>query len=161
MDRRHEGARNGKEVVKQTKKWKPGETLIAPYIEELNKKHAAVMIEGQFRILNEETDLKFNQVRVNFSTAPDFSNNYLNIEVPNPEAHFDGRRTKSISIAKLWLKSPNRRHFKGIGFYPYTTDKEVNGHYNLFSGFGTKPKKGDWSLFRDHIFQIVPYKDTR
>ena len=40
-------------------------------------------------------------------------------------------------------------------FDPSTEERNVKGHYNLWHGFGVKPKKGDWSLMEKHIVSVM------
>lgn len=86
-----------------------------------------------------------------FSTYNDFCLRYSNRLIPNPNAGTKGQ-PKYISIASDWMKSPDRRQYEKIVFSP---GKSVNGCYNLLKGFAIEPKKGDWHLFRNHIFEII------
>jgi hypothetical protein len=135
--------------------WKyPGsseEVLYAAYkdeIEELNEKHAVAMIEGKCIVLNEVVEPAFGREDVTFSTRNDFFNCYAHKKV---EVRKRGG-TEEISIAKVWWESLRRRQYEGIVFSP---DSEVPGHYNLYRGLDKEPKPGDWSLFRNHIFEII------
>jgi len=65
-------------------------TKIEKAIEELNKKHAFVVLSGKSLILNEEKD------DVTFSTIPDFKHRYSN------------RKLDGKSIATYWLESRTR-----------------------------------------------------
>ena len=61
------------------------------YIEELNRKHAAVMVEGRFLIINEVRDHETGLSRVTFSTPADFSHQYRTAEYVNEnETPFQG-----------------------------------------------------------------------
>lgn len=117
-------------------------------IQELNKKHAVVMLGGKCVILNEKIDPIFNRNDVTFSSIRDFQNFYSNRRVPNPRRD----NLKSVSIADNWLESKQRRQYDGIIFDP---EKEIDGYYNLFRGFAVEPKKGDWSLFKKHIRKVI------
>jgi len=117
-------------------------------IQKLNEKHAGVMLGGKFVVMNEIIDPVFGRPDINFSSVGDFTNRYANQKVPNPNPV----GSLEISIARLWLNSPDRRGYKGLVFSPQG-DKE--GYYNLFRGFDVEPKEGDWSLFKRHIWEVI------
>ncbi len=141
------------------------ETLEAEYMDELNKVHAVVMAGGSCVILNEEIDPIFGWADITLSRPTDFRSRYLNRKISNPkwveyqnkiqqEEKTPGGRppSKYISIAQSWLESPERRQYKGIIFSP---QHPLDGYYNLWRGFGFEPKKGNWSLLRAHINEII------
>lgn len=56
--------------------------------------------------------------------------------------------------ADIWLNSPERRAFPGgVVFDPQ--EKHQDDQLNLWRGFAVEPVQGDWSLLRDHIFNVV------
>ena len=114
------------------------------FIEDINNRHAVVMLGGKCVILNEGLDPVFDRPDVTFSSVADFKNRYANKMV--------SFRRKRVSIAKAWLESPDRREFEGIIFEP---GRNIDNYYNLWRGLNVKPKRGDWSLFRDHIRDVV------
>ena len=128
----------------------PADTALEEVIRELNQKHSVIMINGNCRIMNEVLDPVFNQLDVSFSSTKDFSTLYANRKIS-----IDPDRP-SVGIAKLWLESPQRREYKGIIFSP---GKNVEGYYNLYRGFAIEPKPGDWSLFRNHILEVIASGD--
>jgi len=120
------------------------------HIDFLNKCHAIISINGRTCILNEETDPIFNRETVSFSSLKDLQLKYGNKLIPNPNP---GKgQAKFINIVTDWVKSPDRRDYNNIIFSP---GNNINGSYNLWKGFAIEPKKGDWSLFREHIFSII------
>lgn len=119
-------------------------------VEELNKRHAVVMLGGRCAVINESFDHALNRPCVTFSKLSDFKNYYSNRKI---SISVDGRgRSREISIAQVWLESPRRRQYSGVVFSP---GRDIPGHYNLFKGFAVEPKRGDWSLFRQHIFEVI------
>lgn len=125
------------------------EDILVGKIEELNQCHAVVMVGGRCVVINEIPDPAFGGISVSYSSMDDFRNCYRNqkVWVPCGEG-----KTKQVDIGKVWLESDRRRQYKGVTFHPGTTN---NGYYNLFRGFAVDPKKGDWRLFRDHIFHVI------
>ena len=56
--------------------------------------------------------------------------------------------------ADIWLNSPERRAFPGgVVFDPQK--KHQDDQLNLWRGFAVEPVQGDWSLLRDHIFNVI------
>ena len=122
------------------------------HIDWLNKRHAMIMLGGKCVILNEEYDPVFDRPDVSFSSFQDFKNRYLSKRIPNPNAGQKGQ-AKTVTIANEWLKSPDKIEYDRIIFSP-------NGDcpdkcYNLWKGFAFEPVKGDWSLFKDHVYKII------
>ncbi|MGO9017271.1 MAG: primase-helicase family protein [Syntrophobacteraceae bacterium] len=118
-------------------------------IAELNKIHAMVMIGGSARIMNEVTEPSFGRPDVTFSSVADFRNFYAN---KTTRVEDEKGNSKVVPLADVWIKSPDRREYKGIVFSP---GKDVPGYYNLYRGFAVAPQKGDWSLFRNHIVEVI------
>ncbi len=56
--------------------------------------------------------------------------------------------------AKIWLKSPKRRKYKGIVFDPRKTECD-NDYYNLWRGFAKQPIQGDCSKYWTHVKENV------
>ncbi|GEM_PF-480185 len=123
----------------------PKATGIEAVIDELNEKHCVVMEGGKFRVFTEERDPVLNRPFFQRSTKEDFQNLYLNqlVERPNekpqPKAHF-------------WLKHPRRRQYHGVIFDP---SQNHDGWLNLWRGWSVQPKKGDWSLLRQLILDVL------
>jgi hypothetical protein len=137
-------------IEKVESAWKYSNSDHQEVIDELNKKHAVVMLGGKCVVMNEVIDPGFNRPDVTFSTVHDFRIRYLNQKIENPvkgQGH-----SKKISIAKLFLESPDRREYEGIVFNP---SGDIPNYYNLYRGLAVEPKEGDWSLFRDNIRDVI------
>lgn len=63
---------------------------------------------------------------------------------------------KSVSVANLWLRHPQRRQYEGLIFAP---GREVPGFYNLWRGFAVTPRSGDCSRFLTHLKDNVSNGD--
>jgi len=126
-------------------------------IDRVNRKHAVVMVGGKFRVMTEFQNPVTDRPDFTLSSAADFNSLYQNRTVENPRAGAAGQPDR-ISVSKLWLNSPKRRQYPGgIVFNPPTREgaADVNGFFNLWQGFCIKPKPGDWSLLRRHIWENV------
>jgi len=99
-------------------------------------------------VMNEVVDPVFNRADITFSGVPDFRNYYSNIKikVETEEGTF------YEPITKVWLSSPDRRQYQGIVFSP---GQDVPGFYNLYQGLAIEPRQGDWSLMRNHIWNVI------
>jgi hypothetical protein len=76
------------------------------------------------------------------------------IEVHNSNAATPGK-TKFIPVTEWWIKHKKRKEYKTVVFDPSTDSRNINGHYNLWSGFGVKPEPGSWVLMRAHLFEVL------
>lgn len=117
-------------------------------VQELNEKHGAVMVGGKFRVLN------IGDGDFTLSSVQDFESRYRNTSGVDPYSTNETGGT----AAKIWLKSPNRREYDGIVFEP---GKTTPNHYNLWQGLSMDPEpSGDWSLFRDHLKDVISGGDA-
>lgn len=121
-------------------------------IKELNKKHAVIMHGGKCLVLNEIIEPIFNRPDFTLSSISDFRNSYMNKKIPNPD-----NPDKEISLANLWLEARDRREYSGIVFEP-NASKDAD-FYNLWKGFAIEPKKGDWSLYKNHVLEVIANGD--
>lgn len=118
-------------------------------VAELNAKHAAVNVGGQFRVITELVDGAGGRAII-YSSRADFCHRYEATKVRVGE--------RSRSIAQLWLNSPKRRQYDRIVFAPHAPGRTPvcpGGAYNLFKGFPVEPRKGDCSLYLDHIKNTI------
>jgi hypothetical protein len=59
-----------------------------------------------------------------------------------------------VSAVIAWKNSPNRSEYDRIGYWPGDHGRPPKT-YNLWRGWGIKPKQGDWSIIRDHILNVI------
>jgi hypothetical protein len=64
-----------------------------------------------------------------------------------------------VPCSKLWMQHPKRRSYQGITFDPSTSERNINGYYNAWQGFGVEPQHGDWSRMRHHIMDVLAAGD--
>jgi hypothetical protein len=113
-------------------------------VDELNEKHAVVFEGGKFRIFTEEIDPVLNRTFFQRSSKEDFENLYCNQLVELGD--------KLLPKSKLWLQSSQRRQYKGVIFDP---ERGHEGWLNLWKGWSVQPKKGDWSLMKSLILDVL------
>ena len=120
-------------------------------INRFNSKYAITWVGGKCLILKERRIPHSGDIEIQFTADTDLRKYYANRIVPDPD---DPKR--NINIVDYWLRSPDRRQYKEVVFEP---GKEMPGYYNMWTDFSVKPVKGDWSLFRDHIHNIITNGD--
>lgn len=141
------------EKIRKGELWKKTERKLAA----LNREYAAILVGGKFRILREFVEPIFNRPSIELSSKDDFAAFHANRLIENPEKGGKGQN-KEISTASLWMRWEKRRDYNGLVFNPPTApgvSVEQPGYYNLWTGFGIEPKKGDWSLLREHIWTNI------
>lgn len=127
----------------------PPETIES--LNKMNKKFAAVLIGGDFRVAKEGYDHSEKKHTLSFLKVTSLYSYYANAMVPvpvGPKGDIEYRM-----LAKVWMAWEGRRTYDDVVFDP--TGKEQPGVYNLFRGFPLTPKQGDWSLMRKHIFEVI------
>ena len=125
-------------------------------IDELNQSYAVIMVGGKCLILNEFDCPIFHRKDINFSSIYDFKSFHANEKYP---VVGDSGRSKMKDIGTLWFESENRRQYKGIVFDPGANHND-NGFFNLFRGFATEPRQGDWTAFQDHILTVIANRNA-
>lgn len=123
-------------------------------ITRLNKEYAAVVEEGQFKILRENFDPVFKRNKIDRLSVQSFKDMFRNKKVSCSVASKDGSRNVTKSAAEWWLDDERRREYTyGVLFDPSGQVRE--GWWNLWTGWAIKPKRGDWSLMRSHIREVI------
>jgi hypothetical protein len=130
------------------------ETAIAQF----NEKHFILTIGGSTRIGELTRDAFGHDGVLVLSTERDFRLRYKD----RRHAVTDGNgSSKVVSLADYWLGHPDRRQYGGVTLEPGQPRDLPNGWLNLWSGFGVTPRKGDWSLMRRHVTEILAGGDPK
>lgn len=67
---------------------------------------------------------------------------------------FEGKgRPEHRPISDFWISSRERRTYQGVSLSP--CEEPPEGCYNLWTGWGVKPKKGDCHLYLAHLLDVV------
>ena len=115
-------------------------------LKELNKTYALVRLENKIRIACEAEAGK----QPVFMLKDDFALE----QIKNRIKLTDGMgNSKWVPTSLEWLKWPEGRQYDRVVFCPGV--KVPPNEYNIWAGFAVKPKKGDWSKLRGHIFDNV------
>lgn len=118
-------------------------------VEKFNAKHAVVMIGGKLAILREIYNPVFDRSDIELLGRDDFRQFYKN----RTRTIMIDKKEKEISEADIWLNSPLRRQYDRLVFIP--GKEEIPGAFNLWRGFCVQPRKGDWTLMREHIRDVI------
>lgn len=121
-------------------------------IEEMNVRHAFTTIGKYAVIINEKDERDDSGMMYDLLSPNAFREKYANLKVP---VTFE-KKTKMLSVGKLWIGSPERRDVKGLTFSP---SGNRDGYYNVYQGLAIKPatkyQTGAWDHYRRHIEEIV------
>jgi hypothetical protein len=139
-----------------------GETTAPPseadkLLANLNVDHCVVLDGARTMVLRfEETEYDAGGehyiIRVPmFLRFTDFRNLYLHRRIKLGE-------DRSKDWGKWWLTHPLRRQYEGVIFKP-GAPQVVNGKLNLWCGWGVEPKRGEWGLMREHLYEVLAARD--
>jgi energy-coupling factor transporter ATP-binding protein EcfA2 len=113
-------------------------------VAELNKQHAVVIVGGKAVIMREqESSRRDGGLEMSLMDAASFKLFHANQSVWVESATNGGKgdpKGKYVTIGDWWLKSPQRRTYKGLTFRP--SGNAPDGFYNLWHGFAVEPRDG-------------------
>lgn len=127
---------------------------------ELNAKHAVLRNEGgKCVVLSRVRDPVGGAARerVQFQSFNDFRNRYLNRRVC---AGYKDGHPQYKKLGAWWLEHPERREYEALTFEPGGPN-EIEGYLNLWRGWGVTPMRGDWSLLRAHMREVLANGDEQ
>ncbi len=119
-------------------------------IAELNQKHAVTKVGGKCVILTEIYDPVLDRKDIALSSPTD-----LRLEYGN-QHEWVGKPLRAKPVVDVWLGHKDRRQYKSIVFAP---NRKVPGYYNLWQGFPVEAKKGDCSLYLNHLKDNIAQGD--
>jgi len=96
---------------------------------------------GEHYVIRAPTFLRFN----------DFRNFYLHRRIEVGQG-------RSKDWGDWWLHHSQRRQYAGVIFKPGGA-QVINGKLNLWLGWGVTPKRGEWGLMREHIYEVLAARD--
>ena len=122
-------------------------------IDDMNEQYAMVLLGSKVAIMKRTKDTMYDRDRMDFMALADFrawlSNKFVMTS--------SGDKTKAVPMSEYWMKSKGRLTYDQVVFSP---EGDVPGALNLWQGFPLEPKKGDCSLFLDHVRRnICRYED--
>ena len=111
----------------------------------MNEDNAVLLTGGKIRIVHRD---KVGGIHI--MGTQDFNTLMYNRKVSVPL-----KRGKTPTEADIWMAHPDRREcIRGMGFFP---DEGLwhDSYVNLWQGWGVEPEEGDWSLFNNHIKEVL------
>jgi hypothetical protein len=117
----------------------------------LNRKHAVIANLGGKCVIMEfvPSNVTPGTEEPSYQTFKSFRERYLDQYVR------DEISDKKISIGQFWLAHPRRRQYEGLDLAPDGPSVLPGNIFNLWRGWGVEPKKGDWSLLRKHVYEVL------
>lgn len=113
-------------------------------VHQMNEDNAVMLTGGKIRIAHRDVN-----GGIHIMGTHDFNILMYNKTVTVPKA-----RAK-VTEADIWMAHEMRREcINGMGFFP---DKPLwhDGYVNMWRGWGVEAKQGDWSLFQQHILEVL------
>ena len=113
-------------------------------VEILNEKHAGITEMKEFAVLLETRSGKLVlQRKSTFKEV--YYDQIVRIELTG----------QPITLADIWLDSPNKRKYNEITFDPDPNRTMPEKDYNLWKGFSFEPKEGDITPFKDFTREVI------
>lgn len=142
---------------------------VTEVLEELNKDFAVVEDLGsRCQVIWEDVNPAFTKGKnkvLGHQSFYDFKNRYINVMIEvgvkttrNPETGAVNESPKFKDKGSVWLEHRNRRQYKQVVFAP--NEKKPDNILNLWQGFAFEPKKGDCSLYLDHLRDNICQKES-
>lgn len=124
-------------------------------VDYINQYFALVSYGSRVCVMREKYDHKGN-ITYDFLTKADFKTLFENEHVTETNKKGESYYTP---LGEYWLKSNKRRQYDGVVFDP--SGNASNNYFNFFKGFDVEPIKGEWSKFKNHIFEVICSEDKR
>lgn len=121
-------------------------------VKRMNKNHCFVLDGDKSRVFIDSFDPLLNRKFYNSVSVQTFREMYESGEVWCGESITGKGIVKSP--ANAWLFSDKRRQYLGGVFFD-PSGKQHNDKLNLWRGYSVTPKKGGWSLIKNHIKSII------
>ncbi len=135
----------------RTRKEEPHPPETIAELHKINEFYAGVLLGSDWRIVKESYDENAKKYTVAFLKQSAFFAfmSHRKVKVwTGAEKNIEYKE-----LAKVWSGWSERRTYENVIFDP--SEKATSSTYNLFRGFPLKPAKGDWSLMRKHIYEVI------
>lgn len=119
-----------------------------PWIAELNRRHFVGRQGGKTLVFEERVDSD-RRVKLEAQTRGEFAAWLANQDVPQGSVRRDIDGGRGV----WWLHHPQRRQYDEVAFRPGVAPRP--GLYNLWRGWPYEPVKGDCSLYRQFVQEII------
>lgn len=116
----------------------------------LNKKFAAILIDGKFTIIMEHVQPTTGRADISYLRKQDFLSRFENRTIITG---FSKGNPAFSTWAQIWTKSPDRREYNGLIFD--TSKTSNNGYFNLYKPPALKAGPGNCKLYLEHVENII------
>jgi hypothetical protein len=120
-------------------------------VKELNDRHFVVSLGGQTVIATLTHDEALGRDRLVFSQERDIKLRYKS------RRYLAGHTVKGNeiwkSLGEAWLEHRNRLTYERAELLP--KGNVPPGTYNMWRGFGVKPRRGKWPLVREYLLNVI------
>lgn len=143
---------DGDKTIKLLNKWL-GRTQIAAeedWIDRLNKQYFICQM-GEIVCIGDEADPD----RIRFWQFPEFKKLFTKEFLPGS---FDknGKYRNGENVADMWIKHKDGRRAGRVVYAPPGSPlRRFPDDFNGWRGFACEPKRGDWSLIKQHLKMVI------
>ncbi len=132
----------------------PDSSTVDPAIKELNQSYAWITDQGERPVMTIHSDAGIYEPLVNFSKVDKFHKTLSNRPKVCVGTNKNGE-DKFIDQGAYWIGHPGRREYRRVTFDPAHPGENVEGCFNLFTGWVIEPQIGDVSVFLDFVYEVI------
>lgn len=121
-------------------------------LKRISRDYCAVVDGGQFNVMymEESDDMPGRRFWKTMSRLA-FESFFANKKLERDMEGLPKNAPKTIQLGQAWITWPFRPSARGVTFDTTTTKRIVKNRLNMWTGFGLKPKPGDWSKLESMI----------
>jgi Family of unknown function (DUF5906) len=120
-------------------------------VAELNRDYFVAAMGGSVRVASMDHDGGLDRKRLVFMREQEFRLLYAHRRLKFGETKRGDDRVGGL--VEIWLNHPDRRTYRRIAMIPDGPCPADT--FNLWHGFGVKPRPGDWSTIEWHIREVI------
>jgi hypothetical protein len=131
---------------------------LADYIKLFNTHFAIAYLASGVVVIDENAADEDGKETVDFRSVEGFKQFNANVLYAQTKQNGETSTVEFKSVADAWMKSPQRRTYKGIVFNPRWVTGGVGADdsvYNLWMGFQATPIAGSTVLFWNHVKEVI------
>lgn len=135
----------------------PNADRIDTLVAELNEKYAVLPMGSDVMVLEDGIDVPEEFRRIQPTWRLFKKTAFRSLLENRFEVSVDPKSGKvgKTPVADIWLAHEERRTYPaGLGMFP-NKPQRYQGYYNMWQGLSVEPTPGDWSLFKNHVREIV------
>ena len=128
---------------------------IGSMVARMNKTHAVMVTGSDYRILQEQHDWKEHHANGLAVARYKFlkKDTFVAINASDLTEVWTPKGKKLKQSSSIWLAHPGRRQYMGSIMAP--GGDAPSGYFNQWSGWAVEPEAGDYSVWTDHVLQVI------